>query len=134
MIILREYKEEDLKEVKPILKEEKIEDFSFEGIIYVVLDNENLIGIGQTEIEDEKYFLRYLIIEKDERKMGFGDGLLRAILFKLENKNIDKLYYRGKDEYLLKKGFKKAEEDILFIDIKDFFNRVCNCREDSHGL
>lgn len=134
MIVLREYEKYDLEDINYILKEENIEDLNLEGIIYVAIDNNNLIGVGKVQLEDNKYFLNYLIIKKEERKKGFGDALLRAILYKLENNHIVKLYFKGNNEYLLKKAFKSERKGILSIDIKSFFNKACNCSGECHGI
>lgn len=139
MVILREYKDEDFKRVKEILKQENIKDINLDGIIYVALDNNKLVGVGKAQLEDSKYFLKYLIIEKDERNKGFGDGLIRAIFNKLEKKNVNIVYFKGTDKYLLKKGFEKYFEenltvDILSIDMKNFFNEACNCSGKCHGI
>lgn len=134
MIVLREYQDEDLENINSILEEENIIDQNVEPIIYVVLDHKYLIGVGKVQLEYNKNFLKYLVIKKEERKMGFGDALIRAILFKLANSNEDKLYFKGNNEYLLKKGFKKEKENLLTLDINDFFDNACNCTGDCHGL
>lgn len=134
MIILREYRDDDFKEVRYILDQEKIEDLNLEGIINVVLDNEKLIGVGKVKLEDDKYFLKYLIIKEEERNKGFGDALIRAILYKLENRNVNKLYFNGNDDYLFKKGFKREIKETLSIDIKTFFNDPCNCSGECYGI
>lgn len=134
MIVLREYEKDDLKDINFILEKENIKNSNFDGIIYVVLDNNNLIGVAKVELEDNKHFLKFMVIKKEERSKGFGDALLRAILFKLDNSNINKLHFKGQDEYLSKKGFKKETEESLFIDIKDFFANSCNNCGESCGL
>ena len=134
MIVLREYQDEDLENINSILEEENIIDQNVEPIIYVVLDHKYLIGVGKVQLEYNKNFLKYLVIRKEERNMGFGDALLRAILYKLANSNEDKLYFKGNNEYLLKKGFKKEKENILSLDINIFFDDGCNCSGDCHGI
>lgn len=134
MIVLREYKDCDLENIRYTLKQEDIKDLNLEGIVYVVLDDKNLIGVGKVQLEDCKCFLRYLVIKKEERKKGYGDALLRAILYKLENNNIKKLYFKGNSEYLLKKDFKNKTKGILSINISEFFTNSCNCSGEYHGI
>lgn len=134
MIVLREYQDKDLECVNYILAQENIIDSNQQAIIYVVLDHKDLIGVARVESQCSKNFLKYLVIKKEERKMGFGDALIRAILFKLANSNEDKVYFKGNNEYLLKKGFKKEKENLLTLDINDFFDNACNCTGDCHGL
>ena len=63
MIILREYKENDLEDIKDILSKENVMDFNLDGIIYVLLEDNKILGVGKTSLEKDKYFLKYLIIK-----------------------------------------------------------------------
>lgn len=127
MIVLREYKNEDLNEIKEILHEDNIKDCTADGIIYVMLDGTKLIGTSKVNFENDKWFLNYLIIKKEERGKKLGDGLLRAILYKLENQNVKKVYFNGENIYLINKGFNMEDNGLLSIDINKFFSKKCNC-------
>lgn len=134
MIILREYKKNDLEDIKDILSKENVMDFNLDGIIYVLLEDNKILGVGKTSLEKDKYFLKYLIIKEEERKNGLGDGLIRAILYKLQNNNIDKLYFKGNNKFLLSKGFKNEIKNELYLDIDSFFNSGCNCSGACNGV
>lgn len=134
MIILREYKNNDLEDIKDILFKENVMDFNIDGIIYVLLEDNKILGVGKTSLEKDKYFLKYLIIKEEERRNGLGDGLIRAILYKLQNNNIDKLYFKGNNKFLLSKGFKNEIKNELYLDIDSFFNSGCNCSGACNGV
>lgn len=134
MIILREYKENDLEDIKDILSKENVIDFNLDGIIYVLLEDNKILGVGKTSLEKDKYFLKYLIIKEEERRNGLGDGLIRAILYKLQNNNIDKLYFKGNNKFLLSKGFKNEIKNEFYLDIDSFFNSGCNCSGACNGV
>ncbi len=134
MIILREYKENDLEDIKDILSKENVMDFNLDGIIYVLLEDNKILGVGKTSLEKDKYFLKYLIIKEEERRNGLGDGLIRAILYKLQNNNIDKLYFKGNNKFLLSKGFKNEIKNEFYLDIDSFFNSGCNCSGACNGV
>lgn len=134
MIILREYKKNDLEDIKDILFKENVMDFNINGIIYVLLEDNKILGVGKTSLEKDKYFLKYLIIKEEERRNGLGDGLIRAILYKLQNNNIDKLYFKGNNKFLLSKGFKNEIKNELYLDIDSFFNSGCNCSGACNGV
>lgn len=134
MLILREYKLDESREIKKILLEEDINDLDLEGLIYVVLDNEELIGICKVEKEDDKFVLKYLIIKHERRGEDLGDVLLRALVSKLDNQGIERIYYKQSTEYLLKKGFVLSGNNQLELNITSFFNNGCKCSGGSNVL
>lgn len=134
MLILREYREDEIKTIKDILLKENIKDFQFKGIIYVILEDEDLIGIGKVLMVQENWVLKHLIIREDKRGEDLGDGLLRAILSKLDNINVRFLYYDKENPYLIKKGFKSGKEYELQLNIPEFFKSGCKNCGDCNGL
>lgn len=128
MLILRDYQANEINKIKKILLDENINDFDFKDIIYVMLDNEDLIGVGKVEMFNENWLLKYLVIREDRRGENLGDGLLRALLSKLYNSGVKFLFYENTNPYLIKKGFAIDEENQLKINIVDFFKTGCkNC-------
>ena len=49
------------------------------GIVYVVLDDNDLVGVGKVKPRGWNVELEYLIIREDKRNQNLGDALLRAI-------------------------------------------------------
>lgn len=127
MLILRDYNLEESEEIKRILIEENIVDLIIADLIYVVLDNNDLIGISKVEKEDDNFILKYLVIKHERRGENLGDALLRALLSKLDNQGIEKIYYKENNNYLLKKGFILNENNQLELNITSFFNEGCKC-------
>lgn len=126
MLVLRKYQLNEVEEIKEILKNEGIRDLIFEGIIYVVIDNDSLVGVGKAIETNNKWMLKYLVIRKERRNQGFGDALLRAILNKLRNQGISVIFCRLNNPYLIKKGFIVNDEKELELNIENFFSIGCN--------
>lgn len=127
MLVLRNCKVDEFNEIKEFLAKEGIRDLVLEGIIYIVLDDNELIGVGKVLEKDKKWIIEYLVIREDKRNQQIGDGLLRAILNKLYNQGIEKIYSSSNNDYLLKKGFILNCESHLELNISDFFNKGCKC-------
>lgn len=134
MLILREYKLDESEEIKSILLEEGIDDLDLESLIYVILDNKELIGISKVEKEDDKFILKYLVIKYERRGENLGDALFRALVSKLDNQGIERIYYKQSTEYFLKKGFILSENNQLELNIASFFNNGCKCSGGSNVL
>lgn len=127
MLSLRNYKVDESDEIKEFLIKEGIKDLVLEGIIYVALDDGDLVGVGKVLKKDKKCILEYLVIREDKQNQKIGDGLLRAILNKLYNQGVKKIYCSLSNDYLLKKGFILNYENHLELNIPDFFNNGCRC-------
>lgn len=131
MIIIREFKMSDLRDASDLLKETKIE---FEKpneneLIYMAFDDEKSIGLAKAKKHIDLWKLEYIYIHEDWRNNKFGDGLLRVVLDKLDREKAKKLYFNGSDEYLIKRGFTKNNDNILEVDIERFFKRKCACSD-----
>lgn len=136
MIILREVNAEEYEEVTLILKKEGIEDNPSNGIVYILADNDNILGVGKIKLKDEYGILEYIVVKDEYRGLNFGDSILRSLLFKLESIGIKEVYYWDKEEYLLSKGFKyninKFKDSYrLYLNINDFFKkRLCGDKDE----
>ncbi|MDR7856174.1 GNAT family N-acetyltransferase [Tissierella sp.] len=126
MFILHEHNEEDSKEINQILVEENIEDLSDEGLVYTIIEDDNICGIAKAEIINEDWTLKYLVIKKASRGENLGDALLRALLSKLDNQGIKKILYKEANSYLAKKGFELNKNNRLELHIPDIFKKGCN--------
>ena len=61
------------------------------------------------------------------RNNKIGDGLLKVVIDKLDREEVKKLYFPEMNTYLIKNGFKENSENILEVDIEEFFKRKCSC-------
>ncbi|KPU28121.1 hypothetical protein TR13x_01940 [Caloranaerobacter sp. TR13] len=127
-------KKEELIEVnKLLLKNGFEEEKELDQIIYIMEENEELIGVAKITVVKNFGLLNYLIIDSDRRGENLGDSLLRAILNFCDLNSIKKVYYPYEDLYLIKKGFKLA--DITEIEMLNMYNIitekliVCNTEE-----
>ncbi len=126
MLLLRQYVIDEVDKIFSILKTEGIEDLNLDGIVYVVIDDRDLVGVGKTKSKDEKWLLEYVVIRDDKRNQSLGDALLRAILNKLYNQGIEYIYYKTDNKYLMKKGFVLNDDNMLELNIPEFFSKGCN--------
>lgn len=134
MLVLREYKEKEIQEIKRLLMTEKVQDLNINGIIYVMVEDNNIIGVSKIEIENDIGNLKYLVIKENRRKQGLGNGLLRAILNKLDNQEIKKVYYKENNLYLMKFGFDLNENNTLELVVPIFFSRGCQCSGENNEI
>lgn len=125
MLVLRNYKENEIEELKELLIDEGIDDLELDGIIYVVLEDDMLIGSSKVIEEDGKWILQYIVIKEEFRRQNLGDGLLRAILNKLVNQGIKDVYFKANDPFLISRGFIILENDEIMLDLENFFNKGC---------
>ena len=132
MIVLREYTQDELEKIKDILISEEIDDLNMNGIIYIILEDDNIMGVSKVEIEGDAS-LKYILIRKDNRQKNLGEALLRAILSKLDKQGIENVYYKEPNSYLIKKGFTLNNENQLELNLAEFFNKPC-CSGKCHEL
>ncbi|OZV12802.1 hypothetical protein CIW83_07890 [Tissierella sp. P1] len=126
MLLLREYTIDEIDKIISILKKEGVENLDLDGIVYVVLDDNDLVGVGKVKPRGETWTLEYLIIREDKRNQNLGDALLRAILNKLFNQGVKNVYYRTNNTYLIKKGFILVDNSQLELNIPEFFKKGCD--------
>lgn len=126
MLILRRYTLDEVDKIRILLYKEGIKDFALDGIVYIVKDNEDLVGVGKAKLINNKWELNYLVISEDKRNQKLGDALLRALLNNLYNQGIDVIYSKLNNSYLLKKGFIINTNNELELNIPDFFSKGCN--------
>lgn len=125
MIVLREYKIEEVAEIKNILIKEKIDDLDLNGIVFIIIVDEEIAGVSKANKSESKWMLNYLIIRENHRGHDLGDSLLRGILNKLANLEIEQIYFNSHDSYLLSKGFQQTNSKELELNITRFFSRKC---------
>lgn len=125
MLVLRNYNYENKKELKKLLIEEGIEDLELDGIIYIVLDNDLLIGASKVTEECNKWILQYIVIKDEFRGQKLGDGLLRAVLNKIVNQGIKEVFFKSTDPFLINRGFIQTNNNEIKLDLENFFNKEC---------
>ena len=134
MLVIREYEEKETQQIKDILIEEKINNLDLNENIVVVVEDNIVLGVCKFEVKDSNSWLKYLVIKEDSRGEALGDGLLRTVLNKLDLEGIKKIFYDGIDLYLMKKGFMKKSEDVLELNISEFFTGGCSCSGKSNEV
>ncbi|MBU5437585.1 GNAT family N-acetyltransferase [Tissierella sp. MSJ-40] len=137
MLVLREINESEIYLITGLLKDENIvNNITNNDIIYVMYDNERIIGAAKATIVKDYGIFDYLLIIKDQRGSNLGDGLLRALLNKLNSIGIKQIFYSSENNYLLKKGFEYSIDSNLKlqIHIPTFLNRSCKSCGDLNDL
>ncbi|WP_069649509.1 GNAT family N-acetyltransferase [Caloranaerobacter ferrireducens] len=103
-------KKEELSKVNKLLVKNGFqEENDLEQIIYIMEENEELIGVAKITVIKNIGLLNYLIIDSNRRGENLGDSLLRSILNYCDLNSIKKIYYPYENLYLQKKGFKLAD-------------------------
>ncbi|CCQ92664.1 hypothetical protein CULT_1050005 [[Clostridium] ultunense Esp] len=130
MLILRQIEKKDYNKVKPILKDNLIEDDLLDGIVYILENKDEIIGIGKIFLKDSYGILKYIAVEDKFRGFNYGDSILRGMLFKCQAMGINNIYYCDNSSYLIKKGFIHnrqyfSNEYKLYLKINDFFTKYC---------
>lgn len=99
------------------------------SIFFGGFDDDYLFGICIMEIEEQNAELIYLYIEPDYRNDKLGDALLKSTLNKLDKIGVKYVSYSETNDYLLKVGFKKSENNHIYLELPSFFENQCNkCR------
>ena len=137
MLIARPIKtDEEIKKSNEILEQYDIKDSSKnKNIKYILIIDGEIVGISRVDIHGTNGVLKYVAIDKKETKDDLGDALLRSIFNYCLNNNVDKVYYKEVNEYLLKKSFVEnnkmidingeEKEFALEIDLNTFFTAPC---------
>lgn len=130
MLTLRHVENKDYLEVINILKFHRLEDDLSQGIIYI-LENENeIIGVGKILLKDDYGIFKYIFVKDDYQGFDFGDSILRGMLFKCQSLGVKNVYYWDYNSYLIKKGFKYKDKVTfdnyhLYLKVNDFFKKSC---------
>lgn len=110
---------------------------------FVIVDNGTIVGGCSLTINTDYAIIDFLIIDEKRRGEKLGDGLLRGVLNYCLRMSINKAYFIGRNQYLIKKGFYEVDKNIretilgttmnsdivLECDIEGFFNKGCSsCR------
>ena len=130
MIEIREIHSSEFEIANNILSGEGIVDDISQGIVYVLIKDDKVIGISKMRINNGYGILDYIVLKKENRGLDYGDGLLRAVLFKAKAIGIEEVYYAKYHQYLIKKGFNYTEDSSnipyeLSLNINNFFNNCC---------
>lgn len=129
MIVLREFKKEDLEKLRTMLQSEdiKVELPSSSELIYMSISDDELMGAIKVNENEDIWTLDYIYIAEKWRNQMIGDGLLRVMIDKLDRNKVKSLYFKDIDQYLIKRGFEKNDDNILELDVENFFGDTCSC-------
>lgn len=141
MIISRKFDcEKDLDSVKHLLNKFNLLDtLDSKEIIYILQENNSIIGVSQISIKQKNAILDYVVIDSSCKGNNYGDGLLRSILNYATSIGYHKIYYMDINNYLIKEGFRETNisnddslkkifknEIILYCDLHEFFSKCCS--------
>lgn len=136
-------KKEELSKVNKLLVENGFQkENNLEQIIYIMEENEELIGVAKITVIKNIGLLNYLIIDSNRRGENLGDSLLRSILNYCDLNSIKKIYYPYENLYLQKKGFKLADinekkllnlnniiaNKLIVCNTEEFFKNSCQVK------
>lgn len=132
MITIREIDDKDYKRVNRILMEEQIKEGISQGLIYILIEEDEYAGIGKIDVENGYGVLKYIFVREKYRGFNYGEALLRAMLFKLNVMDINVVFYREYNKYLINKGFELNKKNLivhysLSLSINSFFKDCCLC-------
>lgn len=129
MIVLREFKKEDLEKLTTMLQSEdiKVELPNSNELIYMSISDDELMGAIKVNENEDIWTLDYIYIAEKWRNQMIGDGLLRVMIDKLDRNKVKSLYFKDIDQYLIKRGFEKNDDNILELDVENFFGDTCSC-------
>ena len=129
MIVLRKFKKEDLEKLTTMLQSEdiKVELPSSSELIYMSISDDELMGAIKVNENENIWTLDYIYIAEKWRNQMIGDGLLRVMIDKLDRNKVKSLYFKDIDQYLIKRGFEKNNENMLELDVENFFGDTCSC-------
>lgn len=126
--ITRMSKEYEVSLNKLLLEAEIEDDLSLVyDTMFVVLDNNHVLGFGYYNTYDHKIFIDQLYIKRSERMQKLGDSLFRAILNANVLEGKTHIYMRDLPIY---QDFMRSEElfadqGLYSIDLYEFFDRKC---------
>jgi N-acetylglutamate synthase-like GNAT family acetyltransferase len=84
-LIIRAFSQDDIPEIISILKENDLyDDREILTDLYVLISNENIVGVVQITPYPEYYFLSYMAIRIESQKKGMGSYLLNNILIRFD--------------------------------------------------
>lgn len=135
--------ETDLSEVNKILKNNDVTDnIKEDDIIYVLEDNNIIIGVCKIKSYDQFGVLEYIVISPIFRGNNFGDSLLRATFNYCLRNGINNIFYLAFDKYIENRGFDKIDfrnipleirnvvlnNEALVCNLEYFFSTGCRCK------
>src|SRR5690554_2112180 len=127
MIEFLKMKESDIEMVQEFLGENKIYESGIEKkfpFMFLIKRGGEILGFGVLKFIKGDTIINNIFIESNNRKKGYGEGLLRTILNYIYINGTKYAYYIKNNEtiynYLKKRGFKKLTDNKLCINIEEF--------------
>lgn len=132
MIEFLKMKETDIEDVQDFLTTNGIYERGIEKyfpFMFIIKKEEKILGLGVLDFIKGNININNIFIEPNNRKKGFGEGLLRTMLNFVYINETKYAYYLGENEFIYryfnKIGFKKYKGDKLYINIEEFFAQPC---------
>lgn len=120
--------------IEEILQKEKLpyQDIEDENVEIYVLKNDNiLLGFIGLEKYDKIAFLRSMVVDEQYRSKGYGKYLVNELISCCRNKNVNDLYLLtcSAEKFFEKLGFKKILREDAPEEIKQTkqFLGLCPC-------
>jgi len=139
MIQFREVKDTDCKQLEVFLSKHhlRINDFfSYLHHSMLLEIDEVVLGFAAFRmLDDHSTELISLIVDQDHRSLGYGDGLLKAMLNMADLRGIKFVYTTCHEHSFLEHlGFKPANdvslpEYTLKVILPDYFSTVCKSKK-----
>lgn len=115
-----------------IIYKEIVDNELISQLTYGGFEDDIFFGKCKVNLNGETADLELLEVIEKYRGNNLGEGLLRSTLNKLDKIGIKKVYYNCDNSYLIRKGFLK-ENDIIYVELPDFFNLGCSNRNKRNG-
>lgn len=121
---------------------EKITGLENNNIIYILSENDKIVGVSRVEKHDTYGILKYIIVSEGYRGQKFGDGLLRSAFNYCLRNGIKDIYYHEKNSFLISIGFKSIlpnttpkiikekipYDEIIKCNLEEFFSKNCKSK------
>jgi N-acetylglutamate synthase-like GNAT family acetyltransferase len=122
-LVIRAFIQDDIPDIVSILKENSLyEDLETLQDLYVLTENETIVGLVQIAPHTAYYFLSYMAIRLGLHKKGLGSYLLNNLLI-----GIDKPIYLDTiiPEYYERFGFKIIQRPDILPLKEDSVCKIC---------
>ena len=132
MIEFVKMKENDIEIVQDFLEVNHIYESGIENkfpFMFLIKKEGKILGLSFLEFFKGDTLISNIFVEPQNRKKGYGEGLLRTMLNYIYINGTKYAYYLENNKaiyyYLKKLGFKKNLENKLYINIEEFFSLPC---------
>lgn len=100
----------------------------------LLAEEETIFGYATATLYENKPLISAIYIPEKLRNHLLGDATLRGLLYYFMNRGFEKVYAHKQSaisEFLRHEGFME-QDDMLAVDLDDFFNQKCRGCRDNH--